>query len=154
MAEQVDRDDFLPVAVPIMRQDRQRDHPRAERTLERAERLEIVHDNPPDQNAPVTSTFTSPYLHDLINEDCTCTATAIRSGGTKLRGCQRIVERCSNFPEEVSYQHPRTGRTPLHIAAMKNACFHVFEAITETHLSISYSRDFIHAVWILTRHMP
>jgi ankyrin repeat protein len=139
MAEPVERDDLLSVAVPVMRRDGQRGYSRAERALhveralERAERLEIVHDNPPDQNAmyTVTPSFTSAFLHDLINEDCTCTATAIRTGGTQLRGCQRIVERCSEFPEEVSYQHPRTGRTALHIAAMKNACFHVFEAITE-----------------------
>jgi hypothetical protein len=57
MAEPVERDDLLSVAVPVMRRDGQRGHSRAERALhveralERAERLEIVHDNPPDQNA-------------------------------------------------------------------------------------------------------
>jgi ankyrin repeat protein len=128
-----DRDDFFPVAVPVRRRDGQRGHPRTDIFPERAEheRLEIVQgdENPPNQNATVTST--SPFLHDLINEDCTCTGTAVRTGGTQLRGCQRIVERCREFPEEVSFQHRRTGRTPLHVAAMKNACLHVFEAITE-----------------------
>jgi ankyrin repeat protein len=132
MAEPADdRDDFLPVAVLVQR-DRYRGHPRAARAHEGAEAaLEIVQrdHNPPTQNATVR--MTSPFLHDLISEDCTCAGTAVRSSGAHIRGCQRIVERCRNYPGEVAYQHPRTGRTPLHVAATKNACVHVFEAITD-----------------------
>jgi ankyrin repeat protein len=140
MADPFDQDEFLPIAVPVRRRDRNRGpHFRAERAeradradrfAERADRFGIIEREQIRRN-PLPTTA-SPFLHDLIYEDCSCTAnTSVRSGSTPLKGCQRIVERCRNFQDEVSYQHPRTGRTPLHVAAMQNACLHVFEAIME-----------------------
>jgi ankyrin repeat protein len=70
----------------------------------------------------------SPYLFDLIRQDCTCTVTVLRPGAT---GCQRIVERCRTHPEETFYQDPRMGRNPLHVACSKNACLHTIESILQ-----------------------
>jgi hypothetical protein len=101
-------DDDLPQAVPVQRDAPM--HPRRFRGRHRAI-MEV----------------SSPFLFDLINQDIPCCAVL---SGAEIQDCSVIVERCNDYPAEVHYQCPRTGRTPLHAAALRCSCSHVFDALT------------------------
>lgn len=67
------------------------------------------------------------YLYDLIREQNGTTCVSLLPSSTT--GCQRIVQRCREHPEEALYAASQTGRTPLHEACLRGSCRHVLEAL-------------------------
>lgn len=64
----------------------------------------------------------SNFLFELVRNGCSC-------GSLLETGCGRTVAYCRDYPDQVFYKAPRTGRTPLHEACLRNACRHVINAL-------------------------
>ncbi|CAB9497995.1 ankyrin 3, node of Ranvier (ankyrin G) [Seminavis robusta] len=61
------------------------------------------------------------YLHGLVQDpETTCLVG---------RGCQPILDRINEYPDDVHYTEPRTGRSVLHEACLRCSCLHVISAI-------------------------
>jgi ankyrin repeat protein len=72
----------------------------------------------------------SPYLMGLIREGWTC-ASVLCGAGTK--SCVDIVRVAQRNPRLVHYKCDRTGRLPIHQAALQCCCIHVFRTLVSIH---------------------
>jgi ankyrin repeat protein len=77
----------------------------------------------------------SSYLFDLVREDCTC-----RSILSRETGCDRVVERCSQNPEEAFYVGHH-GRIPLHEACLRGSCSHIIRSLLNANNVGAMERD-------------
>jgi ankyrin repeat protein len=79
------------------------------------------------------------HLCDLIRESCTC-FSVLPGWSPRTTGCQRIVERCRDHPEEAFYASVH-GRTPLHEACLRGSCRHVIKALLQANPCGVMDRD-------------
>ena len=81
----------------------------------------------------------SSFLNDLITEDLPCSAVL---SGAHVRNCRCILERLAEHPEEAKYQCSRTGRSPLHEAALRGGCHHVVQQLLQADPNSCMQLDF------------
>ena len=121
MAEE---DDQLPVAIALDDQDPVDD---MDENLMAA--VQVIQD---EQQRASTS-----FLFGMLQDNITCTSVL----GWGEQACNHIVKRCNEFPDDVFFRDPRTGRSPLHEAALRCRCLHIISAILAVNPSRSTSVD-------------
>lgn len=99
-------DDDLPIAVELPRNMHHRRH--------RFARAAVLEDG------------ASNVLYSLLCEGVHCNDDLLAPGG-----CQTIVERCRDHPNEVNFVDRNTGRTPMHEAALRCSCIHIVRALVQ-----------------------
>lgn len=67
------------------------------------------------------------FVYGMVQDAFVCSSVL----GSQSRSCRRIVERINAHNDDVYYQDPRTGRTPLHEACLRCSCLHVISAILD-----------------------
>ena len=121
-------DGDLPIAMPLDDDDDQDsmegDNDNNNNNINIIAAAHVLRDAPvPGQEAGSATS----YLYGMLQDDITITCTSVLGWGAQA--CSRIVERCTLFPDDVSYHAPRTGRTVLHEACFRCSCLHIIRAI-------------------------
>lgn len=78
----------------------------------------------------------SPFLLHLLRENPPCNHFL-----PGIAGCNRVLERCRDHPEEVLHRCPETGQTVLHEACAQASCCHVINAILDTTAELTIMLD-------------